>query len=117
GRPPAASGGHASAQAPAHATRRDLHPRRQPDDPDGVAAVPAAGGLSTGSRREPNAAEPAIGGRASAESAKGAPRRRPSHAALTGMTETTIKRRRDQSRRSPRGAPGWIPLSGPACPT
>ena len=33
-------------QVPANAASGDLHPRRQPDDPGGVAAVPAPGGLS-----------------------------------------------------------------------
>ena len=42
---PRQAGMHPRTRA-AHAARGDLHPRRQPDDPGGLAAVPAAGGLS-----------------------------------------------------------------------
>ena len=51
GRPAAAPGRHAPAARAAHAARGDLHPRRQPDDPGGLAAVPAAGRLSPGACR------------------------------------------------------------------
>ncbi len=37
GRPPAAAGGHAPAPRAAGAARGDLHPRREPDDPGGLA--------------------------------------------------------------------------------
>ena len=89
GRPAAAPGGDAPAPRAAHAARGDLHPRRQPHDPDGVAAVPAAGGLIGPCRPLPRVA----GGqralvRARPRDARRAPRRRPSRAALTGKTET-----------------------------
>ena len=46
GRSPAPPGRHAPAPRPAHAPRGDLHPRRQPDDPGGLAGLPPSGGLS-----------------------------------------------------------------------
>src|SRR5580700_1951326 len=45
GRPAAAPGRHAPQARATHAARGDLHPRRLTDDPDGVAAVPAPGGM------------------------------------------------------------------------
>ena len=98
GRPAAAPGGDAPAPRAAHAARGDLHPRRQPDHPGGLAGVPAASSL-TASR---------------GPTRRRAPRGRPSRAALTGKTESDGQGRRDQSRRSSRGVPGWIPLGGPA---
>jgi len=39
-------GGYAAPPRPAFAAGGDLHPRRQPHDPGGLAAVPAPGGLA-----------------------------------------------------------------------
>ena len=90
--------------APAHAAGGDLHPRRQPDDPGGLAAVSAAGGLSR---------HTAGRGRSTT---KGAPTDGALRVtALTGIDRERLNcSRRDQSRRPSRGVPGWIPLSGPA---
>ena len=71
----------------------------EPDDSRGLASVPAASSLSAGKT-------------------KGAPTEAPFACCSDWMAETAKKGcRRDQSRRSSRGVPGWIPLSGPACPT
>ena len=107
GRPAAASGGDAPAPRAAHAARGDLHPRRQPDDPGGLAGVPAA-------RRPEGRARAARGRRAWL---RRAPPWRPSLTVLTGRPRRQRGSRRDQNRRSSRGVPGWIPLGGPACPT
>ncbi len=45
GRSAAAPGRHAPSPRAAHTAGGDLHPRREPDDPDGLVAVPAAGCL------------------------------------------------------------------------
>ena len=54
-----------------------------------------------------------------ATSASRSPLTHTRHDPAPGTTETceTLCCRRDQARRRSRGVPGWIPLSGPACPT
>src|SRR5262249_52678968 len=77
GRSASASGGHAPAPGPADSARGDLHPRGKPNDPRGLAAVPAPGGLIG----------PALATHAKSASATGALR----GTALTGRTETALK--------------------------
>ncbi len=119
GRPAAAPGGDAPAPHTAHTAGGDLHPRRQPHHPGGLAGVPASGGL-TGrwhcARRRPRLwAGPWC---PQGQHDEGRPCWTPFACCSDWMTEATEKGcRRDQGRRSSRGVPGWIPLSGPACPT
>ena len=70
GRPHAPPGGHAPPPRAPLAAGGDLHPRREPDDPGGLAAVPAPGGLAA-------APGGAAGARAGAARREAAPRRGP----------------------------------------
>ena len=99
GRPAAAPGRHAPQARSANTAGGDLHPRRLADDPGGVAGSTCPGSVGLRRRTRDDEGRPRLG--------------RPSHTALTGKTETVDSCcRRDQVRRSSRGVPGWIPLTG-----